>query len=218
VTDIDDDETDFELWTPPGAARLRAAGEALAAALREHAESLIAAAGEQDVVEVFGANDVLAPLVLEYADAQFEYTGTGSPFGELEFDDLDETESDPEDDPEDEPAIPGITVLQRRDYVVTDEAAVLAAGRAAYRSLWPDDDEAAAARDVTHLGRALYQAAHAGDGFDDLNDMPGLAPTGGAVMVIRQDELLSGDPEDWPQNLFEADGEHLYEMQDVYVD
>jgi hypothetical protein len=215
MTEVDNEEWDFTPWTPEGAARLRAAAEALATAVRAHAESVIAAADQRDAPQVFAANDVVEPAVLEYAEAQFDFTGIGSPVGYL--DDSEEDHDGDDDAVRAEPKA-GITVLQRRDYAVTDEAAVLAAGRAAYLKVWPDDDEAAAAADVTHLGRALYQAAHAGEGFADLDEMPGLVPTGGAVVVVRQDELLTGLPDDWPHDLFGVDGEQLYEMQDVYVD
>jgi hypothetical protein len=219
VIDPEDEEWEFQPWTPEGADRLRAAAEAFASGIRAHAEAVIAAAAEQDAVEVFGANDVLQPLVLEYAEAQFEFTGTGAPFGELVLDDEDYDDEELEDDGEPVPELPtsGITVLQRRDYAVTDEDAIMAAGRAAYLQVWPDDDEDAAAEDVTHLGRALYQVAHAGEGFAELDELPGLVATGGTVVVYRQDELLAGEPDGWSPTPFNVDGEQLIEMQDVYI-
>lgn len=120
-------------------------------------------------------------------------------------------------DSETDEAPTGVSVLQRRDYRVVDEAAVMAAGRAAYLRVWPDDDEAAAAADVTHLGRALYQLAHA-DGWHSLDHVEGLRVTAGAVAVIDQDELLRGDPDDWPDDLFDLDGEEIFGQADVYLE
>jgi hypothetical protein len=69
---------------------------------------------------------------------------------------------------------------------------------------------------VTHLGRALYQIAHA-HGWHGLDVVEGLRPTGGAVVVVHQDETLGPDPDEWPEDLFEGDGELLYKQEDVYA-
>lgn len=165
--------------------------------------------------EVFAASDRLLPAVLAYADAQFDYTGNGFPFGVLHDYAEDDDEGDDETGEEDlEPSV-GISVLQRQDYRVTNEAAVMSAGRAAYLRVWPEDDEAAAAADVTHLGRALYQIAHA-DGWHSLNGVDGLRPTGGSVRVVDREETLGPDPDEWPESLFDDDSELLYEQTDVF--
>ena len=235
MTEVADEDWDFTPWTPEGAARLRAAAQALAGAVLAQAEAVIAAAAERVAEQVFDANDVLRPVVLEFAEAQFDFTGIDSPVGnldEIEYDgEIQDGEVGDGGGPGDggksrqlaagdgeKQAAAGISVLQRRDYAVLDEEAVLATGRAAYRHLWPDDDEATAEADVTHLGRALYHAAHAGEGFADLDQLPGLAPAGGALIVIRQAELLTGSADDWPEQLFDTVGEQLYEMQDVYLE
>ena len=96
-----------------------------------------------------------------------------------------------------ESAVTGFTVLERRDYAVTDEAAVLAAA------------------DADHLGRALYQIAEAG-GWHRLGDTPGLRRQAGFVAVVQHDDLLAPDPADWPQDLTIEDGELLYEQRDAY--
>ncbi len=205
-------EDAFSTWTPLTADRLRAAAERLAAAVTAHADAVASAGGDADITDVFAAGERLVPAVLEYADAQFEHTGTGFPLGVLhQF-----AGEDGDDPAEDAPPPPGISVLQRHDYAVTDEAAVLAAGRAAYRRLWPDDDEAAAAADVDHLGRALYQVAHA-EGWDALRAVDGLRPTGGCVVVTAPDEVLGPDPDQWPDEVFDSPGgELLYRQDDVF--
>jgi hypothetical protein len=71
---------------------------------------------------------------------------------------------------------------------------------------------------VTHLGRALYQLAHA-DGWNSLDQQDGLLPTGGSVTIISQENLLGPEPDQWPANLFDHDpGELLYEQRGVFPD
>ena len=204
-------DDDFTPWTSEGAARLRVAAAEFAAAITAHAEAVTSASTNADVTTVFEASDRLLPAVLAYADAQFDYTGNGFPFGALhayaEEDDEEETE-------EATGPTAGISVLQRHDYVVTDEAAVLSAGRQAYLRAWPDDDEVAAADDVTHMGRALYQVAHA-DGWR-LDQVEGLRPTGGCVVVVDREETLGPDPDEWPEDVFEGEGQLLYKQEDVF--
>lgn len=215
----DEDAGDFTPWSPDGAARLRVGATELAAAIVAHADALAAVTSHAGIQDVVAASERLLPAVLAYADAQFDYTGNGFPFGVLhQFADDDENADDDEyeDDVDDEDAsAAGVTVLQRCDYRVTDEALVMDAGRRAYLRVWPDDDDAAAAADVTHLGRALYQLAHA-DGWHSLDQVDGLRATGGAVVVLQQDELLGPDHDDWPEDLFHDDAQVLFSQHDVF--
>ncbi|GAA4356309.1 hypothetical protein [Angustibacter luteus] len=196
-TDQRDEDDDFEPWTADGASRLRIAAADLLAALAEHAETVASAAGDADVLDVFAANDRLLPLAMAYADAQFDYTGNFGPFGALTDDDGDEADGEDDEGPTEESVATGFTVLERRDYAVTDEAAVLAAA------------------DADHLGRALHQIAEAG-GWHSLGDSPGLRRQAGFVAVVQHDALLAPDPADWPQDLTIEDGELLYEQRDAY--
>ncbi|MFZ1283324.1 MAG: hypothetical protein WAQ75_04275 [Propionicimonas sp.] len=211
----DDEDEDFTPWTQDGATRLRQAADALLEAIRTHAASLTGVTGEEDAADVFAAGNLLVPALLAYADAQFDFTGTGFPLGVLHqfFDDDDE---DDEDDGNEGPS-GGVSVLRRSDYVVTDENAVMEAGRQAYRRSTGEADPRAAAADVTHLGAALYQIAHA-DGWDRLGDIEGLQPTAGIVLLQSSDELLGGDPDDWPEDdLFDYDdGRLLYRQDDIF--
>lgn len=207
---------DHNPWTPEGAQRLTRAAERLATAITIHADAVASAKGHRDIRTVFSAGDALLPAVLAYADAQFDYTGAGFPFGVLHqfADDEDEDDDHDSEMAEARPAS-GISVLRRHDFGVTDEAAVLAAGRAAYLRVWPDDAEEDAAADVTHLGRALYQIAHA-DGWDSLDRVDGLRPLGGVTHVIGQNELLSADPDEWPSDVFATEGEVMYQQSDIW--
>jgi hypothetical protein len=222
VTDSDSEHRDdITAWQPESARRLRERAEELAAAVRAHAEAVTRAASEDDLTEVFAANDALLPVVLAYADAQCDYAGNGFPFAVLE----EYADTDPEDDDTgdvvgedfevEEPAITGVSVLQRRDYELDDEQALIDAGRAAYQRIHPDVDDAGAETHVSTVGNALYAIAHA-DGWSSLDDVEALEPTGGAVVVVRNDGLLRGDPDDWPDDLFDVAGEALFEQDDVF--
>ena len=72
-----------KLWSSSSADAVRSAGTALAAAVLAHAEAVAATAGEDDAPAVFAAGDLLLPLALAYADAQFDHTGAGWPLGVL---------------------------------------------------------------------------------------------------------------------------------------
>lgn len=209
---MNDEDEDFTPWTLEGAALLLQAADALVEAIRTHASAITSLRGDESSGEVVAAGDRLLPAVRAYADAQFDYTGTGFPLGIVH--EFDENEGD--DDIDDGP-VAGVSVLRRNDYVVSNEAAVMKAGRKAYRRLWPAEDAAAAAADVTHLGRALYQIAHA-EGWDSLEQVKGLQPVGGVVVVQSSDELLSADPDGWPEdNVFGQDDDRLlYRQDDVY--
>lgn len=210
----DDDDDDFNPFTPETAAQVRRAGEALAVAVGHHAELVASASQDSDAPAIFRAGDELLTAVMAYVDAQFEHTGTAYPLGALH--DL-VGDDDDEDDEDDDVEVPtsGITVLRRADFAVEDEAAVVRAGRAAYLEVWPDGDEEAAAAEVTHLGRALYQIAHA-RGWDALDEVDGLVPTGALTVVHRQEDLLAGDSDEWPDDLFEQAGEVIYSQSDVW--
>lgn len=209
------DEDDHNPWTPEGARRLATAAEQLGVAIKAHAEAVASAKGQRDISKVFSAGDALLPAALAYVDAQFDYTGTGFPLGVLHQFAEDEHDDDEEDELAEDRPTSGVSVLRRHDFGITDEPTVMAAGRAAYLRVWPDDSEEDAAADVTHLGRALYQIAHA-RGWDSLDRVDGLRPLGGVTRVIDQEELLGADPDDWPPNIFATEGEVMFEQSDIW--
>ena len=112
-----------------------------------------------------------------------------------------------------------MTVLRRSDYAVRNEEAVMEAGRHAYRRSMGEADPRGAAANLTHLGRALYQIAHA-DGWDSLDEVERLQPTAGVVLVQSSEELLGGDPDEWPEeDLFVYDDDRLlYRQDDIFGD
>ncbi|HTL40575.1 MAG TPA: hypothetical protein VL294_03805 [Pseudolysinimonas sp.] len=207
------EDDDFTPWTSAGADRLRAEARSAAAALIEHAET-VAALGEHDFVELVAAGGRLMPFLLALSDAQFAYTGNGGPLGPLRAWNRNEDE--------DEGGEPwhgtALSVLQRTDYRVIDESAVIQAGRAAYREAWPDDTADDAVADVTGIGRALYQIAHASGSWSSIDDVAGIEIAGRAILAVSTDELLGSNVDDWPEDLFDHDVTRvMYRQDDVYL-
>ncbi|MFC5503190.1 hypothetical protein ACFPJ4_13155 [Lysinimonas soli] len=210
-----DDEDDFTPWTAEGAERLRVAAGEAGRALQRHAEAVGKLTSSSPSIELIEASNLLLPALLEVATAQFEFTGNSGPLGLLfSLEDEDEDEDDDEDEEEN---TTGISILQRRDYRVSDEDSIIEQGREAYLRVWPDDTDAEAAEDVTSLGRALYQLAHDAGSWDVLERVDGLRPTGGTLLVVANDETLGPDPDDWPEDLFDHDPERaIYRQSDSY--
>lgn len=192
---------DLTQWTSADAERLRAAAAELAAAVTAHAAEVSAVTGEDDGLRLVAAHDRLLPAVLAYADAQLDLTGNDFPFGVLhtyeedEVIDLGIDLDAPDDVPDALPELSGVTevsVLQRHDLRVTDEAVVLtAAGE-------------------PELGQALARLARA-NGWSALGGEPGLRSTARSVLVVGAQRVPGADPD-------EEDGELLYSQQDVFPD
>lgn len=68
---------------------------------------------------------------------------------------------------------------------------------------------------MTHIGRALYQYAHL-NGWNKLGEMAGLVPAGATTVVHANEDLLRGDPDDWPDEPFTIDGPVIYSQSDIY--
>lgn len=215
MTDFGDEDDDFTPWTTDGASRLRLAAAEAAKALERHAETVGKLTSKSPPIELIEASNLLLPALLEVAKAQFEFTGSSGPLGLL-FSLVPDAEEDEED--KDEPvATTGLSILQRRDYRVSDEASIIAQGRDAYRRVWPDNTDADAAEDVTSLGRALYQLAHDAGTWDVLERLDGLSPAGGSLVVVANDETLGPDPDEWPDGLFDHDANDvIYRQSDSY--
>jgi hypothetical protein len=216
-----DDADDFKPWTVERREALLDAGDVLAQAVRAHTRAYASAASLEDFPDTFPASDALLAAAKAYAEAQFNYSGNGYPLGILhsieEEDDPgapgdgDEGASEGPQDP-----VTGITILQRIDYAVVDEAAILAAGRAAYRSGTPGALASTAAGEVTTVSQAIHQIADT-RGWTALAEIEGLEPIGSTSLVHRQTELLSENPEEWPDDIFAVDGELLYGQREVYL-
>lgn len=207
-------------WTAESRRRFAVETEALIEAVRRHGAAVLALTGRRaDIPVILTAGADLARAARSYADAQFDLTGT-TPTFDLEADDDLEEEEDVFPD-----AGAGVLLVHQAEYAVTDPEAVLAAGRAAYRRVWPDDTEPDAAADVTSLGRALHQLQHDG-GLSALGRVPGLEEAGSSTWYLdsadedgRRAALLSafgsiedhghewdGDPAAWVRQQRSGEG------------
>ena len=212
---MDDDEQ----WSPAARQRFAARVGALAEAVRRHGDAILALSGRQAEVPVlFAANDVLAAAAEAYADAQFDLTGTLPSFETYDDEGDDVDDDDAEELP---PPVARLRLVRRTDFAVTDLDAVLAAGRAAYLRVWPDDTAEDAATDVDHLGRAIYQLEHAA-GSAALEEIPGLAPRRSVTWVLDvSDEpepsgALPADPAAEPIEPSPYPGRLLHQLDDYF--
>ncbi|MFE3448292.1 hypothetical protein ACFXJ8_05090 [Nonomuraea sp. NPDC059194] len=165
-------DEEVEQFSDEARDRLRQAAEALAAMVVRHAETLCGMEGRQrEAPKIFALNGPLSEAAHRFRDAQFDLTGT-FPF----FDDPVEEDEEEAESEETEPA-ERIAVLMRHDFVITDREALMAAGRAAYLRVWPDDIEDDSEFDVQTVDRAVYQLMHASGEDEILYGVPGLKPT-----------------------------------------
>ncbi|MPZ83505.1 MAG: hypothetical protein GEV28_25170 [Actinophytocola sp.] len=233
MSELDEDDTQ---WTDEARESFRTAAANLVEATRQHSAALLEMTGtDADAEAIAEVGEHLEAAATTYADTQFELTGTVPPLGLDEEDDysyddglyyededltdvdLDgdlDAEGDGEEDVEesDEPAAK-LTVLHRVDFVVTDELAVIQAGKEAYHDAWDgepesDDPDAEDAIDVADLSGALQQIQQAG-GIEALADTPGLASAGATTWVLEATDLLDErEPEEWPESPF-APGDNV---------
>lgn len=209
------------------AARLVEAATALRGALVTHASSIVAADG--DTEKFVAADELLAPFLVALDDAYAAITGEVHPMRADEIyapagcgcegcgcgaDDATPQATDIEDEA---PVETVVSVYQRHDYAITDPAALLAAGRAAYRRTSPEAAEEEAAAEVSDVDLALLHLAHT-DGWNNLWQLEGLRAVGGVTGVVEQDEPLAGDSEDWADDVLGGviGDDPLFVQVDVY--
>jgi len=209
-------------WTDEARESFRTAAAELVEAIRQHSAALLEMAGaDADVEAIAEAGEQLEAAATAYADMQFEFTGTVPPLGldeeddysyeDFEADESDESSEDDEDsesaelsESSEEAAEPGatVTVLHRADFVVTDELAVIQAGKEAYYESWDPAEDSEDAVDVADLGEALQQIQQAG-GVEALADTPGLVSAGATTWVLEATDLLDErEPDEWPDSPF----------------
>jgi len=215
---MSDDHGDEDTqWTAEAGARMSSAGGELLAALSAHIELLSKATLTTPWTEIFDGNIAVEQAAIAYANAQFDLTGNSGPFGEVkEWEDEDEDEDEDDDD---EQPLSFVSVLQRADYGVLDEQAVLEAGRLKFLENRPGQSESNAQSGVAQIGAALYELAHA-DGWDSLSKVAGLTPMGSVIQVVvpvEAIELQNGLSEsDEPDGAFSVGGVVLHSEANYY--
>lgn len=212
----EDDADEDTQWSAAARIAFNTAGVDLLTAISAHIKFFSSAELGTSWTEKNDLNEVVRHAAAAYADVQFDLTGNYGPFGELQdWDDDDEA-----DDEDEEPQPTSfVSVLQRADYGVLDEELVLDAGRLKFLENRPGESEDNARSEVSHLGAALYELAHA-DGWDSLDKAPGLTAMGSIIQVIEPSEPIelsdaSSDTEE-PDAGFSVDGRVLHTEQNQY--
>jgi hypothetical protein len=211
------DSWEDNLWTEATRASYLEAGEAAIDALRSHLAVVAAASSDADEQRIDDSAETTRLAFVALSDAQFGYSSTVAPFSLLEDedeDDTDEAEHTSADSTHDK-----ISLLVRRDFQLTSEPELIAAGRAAYSQVSAEDAVDLDIDDVDDLGRALFQIVQAG-GIDALSDVEGLEPVSGIVLAVSRDELMTEEDLDEliddPTELFAGEGEVLYSQAEVW--
>ena len=91
-----------------------------------------------------------------------------------------------------------LTAVGRWDFHITDTDAVVAAGRAAYTKVWPDDTPEDAQERVQDPESAASAIVHA-DGWSALSSTSGLLLKRDVTQFITHDGL---DDDEWEENPF----------------
>lgn len=186
--------SDVEQYSNESRAALVAIADQLVEHLRDHTAYLLGLrGGSAELTDLFEHQESFRRVARAWDDAVFDHTGTTA----LGLDDEDDDWDDEEDsDDEDEPEIGAVlSIVSRFDLGVVDQDAVLAAGRAAHRRLWPDENEEDALAAVPRVADALYSIGHeAGEVWFDI---PGVQPIiGGRVFVAVDDyDPPTGEPD-----------------------
>ncbi|WP_277210981.1 hypothetical protein [Isoptericola croceus] len=134
-------------------------------------------------------------LLPAFNDAEFEWCGS-FPLALVSTEEDDDLDDDEE--PE-RPSTPVMTMVGRWDFQVTDEDALIEAGRVAYLEAWPDQEREDAELRVESLVAAASEVAHRG-GPEALEAADGLTPVRAAFEFVLHDD--GGDDEEFDDDPF----------------
>ncbi|WBQ04831.1 hypothetical protein [Kribbella sp. CA-293567] len=159
-------------WSDAARERYVQSAEELIAALRAHVALTIERSGrERELGPYFSSSESLEEAAEAFNESELDWCGS-FPLS-LSGEDLDEF--DDEDDESDDVVGPRsvLSGFVRWDFTVTDEAAVIGAGRDAYRSLWPSGTDEDVVLAVPDIVRAAAEIVHV-DEWAGLENAPGL--------------------------------------------
>ncbi|HEU4676835.1 MAG TPA: hypothetical protein VFS29_12645 [Motilibacteraceae bacterium] len=162
----------------PDAAAVRAAAEALIAAVTEHLSACERRSGEADPA-VQRAYDAVRQAAEHYDDVLFDAYEEVTPF---------EFAAAPVSEVVEGNGVPTrVGVYVRRDYTVRDVEELIAAGERA-ASGTADEDEETEDTEVVSAGQAVYALIDTFglDGLDEVAEDSGLEPVGGTVWVLSE--------------------------------
>lgn len=159
------------------------------AALRAHVELTLAREGRQRELEAyFKSSGSLGEAARAFVDAEWDWCGSlpiplAPPDGE---------EEDWDDEEEPEPGGSFLSVVGRWDFRVTDETALVEAGRRAYLAAWPNDTPEDAAIRAHDPQSAAGEILH-GDDVRALNEATGLEPLRSTIQYWTHDGQDDGE-------------------------
>jgi len=214
------DSWEDHLWTDATRTTYLEAGEAAIEALRSHLSTVAATSSDADEPRIDDSAETVRLAFLALSDAEFNFSSTLAPFSLLELDE-DDADDDHEHADGEDVSHDKISIMVRRDFRLTSESDVIAAGRTAYGKISPDEAPELPDEDVDGLGRALYQIVHAG-GIDALSATAGIEPVTGVILALGREELMEADDLDDlledPAEIFAGEGEILYSLAEVWSD
>ncbi|MEV0291880.1 MULTISPECIES: hypothetical protein [unclassified Kribbella] len=155
---------DVEQYSDESSEGLQQATTDLIGALRTYADALLRLrGGAAEAEELFARNAAIESVVEAWNEAVFEHTGTAPLLLEV-IEELDE-------EADEEPVGGALSVITRVDLTLESPEALLAAGRAAYLRLWPDETDEDAEVAVDGPVQAVYTMAN--EAGDPWPTMPG---------------------------------------------
>ena len=179
---VDEDKVLDTQWTPEAKQAYVKRADELIEAIRTHVAANITRTGRQkELGPYFESAETLVTVARAFENAEFNWCGS-VPFGLGVEDELDL------DDEDEEEVTEGgmLSIFRRWDLNILDEAAVIAAGRAAYLRAWPDDTEEDVSLRVEDVEMAAGEIIHA-DGIDALGSTEGLQAERGATTILQHD-------------------------------
>lgn len=164
-----DDASEETQWSDAARERYVRCADDLIAALKAHLALTIERSGRQrELGPYFSSSEALEKAAEAFSESEFDWCGSW-PLSRTN-EDIEESDDDAREPAGPEPVLSG---LFRWDFTVTDEAAVVGAGRDAYRRLWPSDTDEDAVIAVPDVVRAAAEIVHAGE-WSGLENAPGL--------------------------------------------
>lgn len=180
------DEDEDTQWTVAARERFVAQADAFVAAIQKHVTQTLTRSGRQkELGPYFESTDQLQAMAMAYSDAEFDWCGSSPLALVRDEEDDDDWDDDDEDAPDDHGEV--MSVLGRWDYRITDEQALITAGRSAYANTWPDDTAEDAEIAVPDAARAVGELIHASD-VAQLEGVDGLELREWTVQNLVHDE------------------------------
>lgn len=198
---VSQDEGEF---SADSAAEVRAAGNRLLLALRDHIESASRVRAPAHLTALDDSADAVRDALADYADAQVAHCGEAAPFDEL-------VEADEQDEIDQEPGTALLSRLSRTDFMIVDEAALLEDGARAGVESGRTPPAVLDPKPMT-VRRALRLILQA-RGPDGLWRAGGVRPLWSETILLRPDPVEIEDaaddpePDDDPLAIFDVDGQ-----------